>query len=220
MKYLINTIYSCIQGEGVQAGIPMMLVRLQGCGVACPWCDTKETWEINSDYRVNTIFEAQQNPLSYVELHQSEIVKYIDDTFPAITWILLTGGEPAEQELKPLVDALHDAKFKVALETSGTAYFEADLDWVCVSPKINMPGGKVVLSEVLQLADEIKMVIGKRKDIDLLDDLIFNNQLKSNVQILLQPVSQSEKATQLCLSTVMERNWRLSLQIHKYLSLP
>jgi 6-pyruvoyltetrahydropterin/6-carboxytetrahydropterin synthase len=42
-SYVVNDIYTCIQGEGVQTGVAMVLLRLQGCAVGCPWCDTKET---------------------------------------------------------------------------------------------------------------------------------------------------------------------------------
>jgi 7-carboxy-7-deazaguanine synthase len=45
-------------------------------------------------------------------------------------------------------------------------------DWVCVSPKLNMPGGKVVRPEALAGADEFKHVAGRQRDIDALDVLL------------------------------------------------
>jgi len=222
MKYLVNDIYPTIQGEGCQTGMAMVILRLHFCSVACPFCDTKETWHADPKNRVETIDLAQQNKPSFTEVHQSEIVHYITENFPRIGWILLTGGEPAEQNLLPLVGALKDAGYKIALETSGTAqgHIGAPIDWVCVSPKINMPGGKQIIGDVIEQADEIKMVIGRRRDIDLLNDLIQNHHLKNGVQICLQPVSQSGKATRLCLEMVMERGWRLSIQTHKLIDVP
>jgi 7-carboxy-7-deazaguanine synthase len=88
---------------------------------------------------------------------------------------------------------------------------------VCVPPKLNMPGGKVVRLEALAGADEIKHVVGRPRDIDELDALLAGRPLKPNVQICLQPVSLSRKATELCIETVPARGWRLSVQIHKYL---
>ncbi len=49
----INEMFETIQGEGAHTGIPSIFVRLQGCPVGCPWCDTKHTWEIKSDLSVS-----------------------------------------------------------------------------------------------------------------------------------------------------------------------
>ncbi len=49
----INEMFETIQGEGAYTGIPSVFVRLQGCPVGCPWCDTKHTWEIKSDLSVS-----------------------------------------------------------------------------------------------------------------------------------------------------------------------
>lgn len=215
----LNDIYACIQGEGCLAGTPMVLIRLQGCGVGCPWCDTKETWDLDPRMKLGDIFKARQLPIFWTEADEAEIAQVARDIAPRIQWALLTGGEPAEQALGPLVDQLHARGFKVAIETSGTAmgHSGAAIDWVCVSPKIGMPGKKPVAVEALVLADEIKHVVGKQADLDMLDLLLANVPLKPGVQICLQPVSQNEKATELCYRTCLERGWRLSLQLHKYI---
>ena len=49
----INEMFETIQGEGAHTGIPSIFVRLQGCPVGCPWCDTKHTWEIKPDLSVS-----------------------------------------------------------------------------------------------------------------------------------------------------------------------
>lgn len=216
--YRVNDIYSCIQGEGVQTGVPMALLRLHGCGVGCPWCDTKETWHTDQQNRADTLSDALGATPLWCELSGSEIAAYLRQTYSNLSWVLLTGGEPAEQDLQALCYALHDAGFKVALESSGTALglFNADIDWVCISPKVNMPGGKQILPAALQRADEVKHVVGKPKDIEVLEGLL--QYVRPKTVICLQPVSQSEKATQLCIRTVMERGWRLSVQMHKYIS--
>jgi 7-carboxy-7-deazaguanine synthase len=118
-----------------------------------------------------------------------------------------------------LVGALKAEGYRVAMETSGTetGQLDAGFEWVCVSTKLNMPGGKVVQPEALAGADEIKHVVGWQRDIDDLEALIAEYPLKPNVQICLQPVSLSRKATQLCIETVPARGWQLSVQTHKYL---
>jgi 7-carboxy-7-deazaguanine synthase len=80
-----------------------------------------------------------------------------------------------------------------------------------------MPGGNVVRLEALVGADEIKHVVGRERDIGELDVLLAGRPLKPGVQICLQPVGLSQKATELGIETVPACGWRLSVQIHKYL---
>lgn len=210
----VNTFYPTIQGEGAMTGVPMIVLRLQGCSVGCPWCDTKETWDADGG----------------IELHPAEIAKRLaryrehPDT-KGIEWILLTGGEPAEQDLSELIPVLHEKGWRVALETSGTAPLPANagFDFVTVSPKMLMPGKKLVLATALLRADEIKHVVGSERDIDMLDTLLNSCSQSwpgTMPPVTLQPVSQSEKATRLCTRVCLERGWRLSVQVHKVIGLP
>lgn len=219
MRYPVNDCYSCIQGEGVQTGVAMVLLRLHGCAVGCPWCDTKETWQFDTGHEVSSLAEALGANPRYVFLSPETITDHIVASHPGPKWVLVTGGEPAQYDLRPLVNALKGEGYQVALETSGTelGHLGAEFDWICVSPKLNMPGGKLVRAEALAGADEIKHVVGRPADIDELDALLAGQVLKTAVQICLQPVSLSEKATQLCMETVQARGWRLSVQTHKYI---
>ncbi|MGB1252866.1 MAG: 7-carboxy-7-deazaguanine synthase QueE, partial [Candidatus Promineifilaceae bacterium] len=216
--YPVNNIYTCVQGEGVQTGVAMVLLRLHGCAVGCPWCDTKETWEFDTKQEVSTLDEALGATIQYVRLSAKEICDYIIREHPGPKWVLLTGGEPAQFDVKWLVQQLQSTGYQVAIETSGTelGHINAGIDWVCVSPKLNMPGGKIVQTKALASADELKHVVGRQRDITLLDELLGTFTPKSNLQICLQPISQSAKATQICIDTVQQRGWRLSVQMHKY----
>ena len=218
--YNVSDTYPTVQGEGCQTGVPMVLLRLQGCGVGCPWCDTKWTWPKKKADEVQTLPEALGETSKWVAMSNSQIAAHIVRTFPTFRWVLVTGGEPADQDLRGLVNALHDAGLLVALETSGTAdgHLASDFDWVCVSPKIDMPGGKKVLPAAVEVANEIKHVVGKPADIDQLLTLLEQCDLRPDVQICLQPVSESARATQLCLAEVQKRNWRLSIQVHKVIN--
>lgn len=219
--YRVNDIYSTVQGEGCQTGLAMVLLRLHGCGVGCPWCDTKETWIADPKNAKLSIAEALGANPHYALAEAITIVEYIAAHHPGPNWIMLTGGEPADQDLHDLVSALHRAGYKVAIETSGTALglMGAGCDWVCVSPKIGMPGGREVLALPMAMADEIKMVIGKREDLTKLDQLLDRCPPRLGAQICLQPLSQSRTATKLCIETVQARGWRLSVQMHKYMGL-
>lgn len=221
VKYPVNDLYTCVQGEGVQTGVPMVLLRLQGCAVGCPWCDTKETWEMAAQNERDSLAEALGATPQYAYLNAAEIIETIREKHEGPQWVLVTGGEPAQYDLRPLVKAIHQVGLKAALETSGTelGHVEAGFDWVCVSPKMNMPGGKKVRAEAFRVADEVKHVIGRHQDVVELDALLASLTLKPETQICLQPVSLSQKATALCLETVQERGWRLSVQMHKYIGI-
>jgi 7-carboxy-7-deazaguanine synthase len=217
--YPVNDLYTCVQGEGVQTGVAMVLLRLHGCAVGCPWCDTKETWEFAPENQVDTLAAALGANPRYVYLSAAAIAEHIRANHPGPKWVLVTGGEPAQVGLRPLVAAIHAIGLKAAIETSGTemGHVGADFDWVCVSPKLNMPGGKAIQPAALAVADEIKHVVGRQQDIEALDGLLTDIPLKPDVHICLQPVSVSPKATALCLEVVQQRGWRLSVQMHKYI---
>jgi 7-carboxy-7-deazaguanine synthase len=221
----VNNFYPTIQGEGCQTGQAMILLRLQGCDVGCPWCDTKETWAAPTQRgcsRDVANFETVKADNAYYLCPPPCLAIYFRQEFPEMKWVLVTGGEPAMQDLKVLVRDLHIEGFKAAVETSGTAagHIFAEFDWVCVSPKIGMPGGRSIIPAAVAIADEIKFPIGREADIAQLDQFLATYPLKDGVEVCLQPLSQSPKATELCIKTVLERGWRLSAQVHKYLNLP
>lgn len=198
-----------------------MFLRLQGCGVGCPFCDTKETWDLDYNNEQATLPLVMGANPQFTSMSGSEINAYIVKAFPHANWVVITGGEPALYNLTALVNALHDGGYKVALETSGTEPIQGGqyIDWICVSPKFDMPGGKVVLLETVSMADEIKHVVGRQADIDLLDTHLKTWTLKEGSTICLQPMSQSKRATELCIKTAQERGWRLSIQTHKYIQI-
>jgi len=235
--FYVNTVYPTIQGEGAYTGTPVVLVRLQGCGVGCPFCDTKETWPLDESAALPSSDFPDNPPVvshKFYKFTEKELTTYIKENFPHITWVMITGGEPASQDLPPLIHALHVARKLVLLETSGTAVKglytstrscaslfgnKDSADWVTVSPKLNMPGQLRIKPQALKAADEIKMVVGKERDLELLDELIETHGLQDKI-ISLQPISLSKKATELCTRTAIERGWHLSLQTHKFINLP
>ncbi|MEI7554033.1 7-carboxy-7-deazaguanine synthase QueE [Candidatus Chlorohelix sp.] len=222
MLYRVNNLYTCVQGEGALAGTAMVLLRLQGCEVGCVWCDTGETWFVRNENKVNTLEQALGTNAHYVEMSEQDIAQSIVERHKGPKWALITGGEPTEQPLNPLVTELHRVGYRIALETSGTAKggVGVGIDWVCVSPKIDNPNSKALLPEVIFEADELKFIVGKEADLEKVDQFLATFRYKENAQILLQPLSLNPKATKLCIETVQNRGWRLSIQTHKYLDLP
>ena len=218
----INEMFETIQGEGAYTGIPSVFVRLQGCPVGCPWCDTKHTWEIKSDLSVSSedVIAKSSESETYFASNEENLLSLFKREGYVAKHVVITGGEPCMYDLRPLTTMLHENGFTTQIETSGT--FEVLCDsrtYVTVSPKINMKGGYDVLVSALERANEIKHPIAMQKHIDELDALLSNVSSLDGKQVCLQPISQQKRATELAVSTCIERNWRLSLQTHKYIGI-
>jgi len=205
----VSEIFSCIQGEGCNTGIPMVLVRLSGCNLRCPWCDTDYAWK-----------SLEAMTMSIVDV-VAQVIQYRSSK-----WVLLTGGEPTMQPLQPLTQALHSAGYKIALETNGIIPISGSFDWICVSPKLEVEGGNKIAAVNLALADELKFVVADKASMAAIDAFMLSPerhqrlQHREKLQICLQPISQDAIATGLCVYECKRRGWRLSLQTHKFIDQP
>ncbi len=136
--------------------------------------------------------------------------------------VVITGGEPCKHDLVPLTTRLIEQEgYTVQIETSATEPIRCHCGtWVTVSPKFNMPGGKEVLLEMLNRADEIKMPVGKPADIARLSHALAElaKRTSRKIPVWLQPLSTNSKATELCIQTATAMNWRLSVQVHKFIN--
>lgn len=220
--YKINEVFETIQGEGVFTGVPAIFVRLQICPVGCAWCDTKHTWQAEPENQtdIDTIFAKTGDSPLWCEVSADDIVAKLKEKGYTAKHVVITGGEPCLYDLLALTEALEQNGFRCQIETSGTEEIRVtENTWVTVSPKINMKGKRTVLTSALARANEIKHPVGTEKDLEQLDVLLKNKILRDDVTIALQPISQKPRATQLCVETCIARNWRLSVQTHKYLAI-
>lgn len=227
-RYALSEVYYTVQGEGRYAGDVMALVRLQGCSVGCPWCDTKHSWPADPAEAPVPPLSPDHAPRARGFFSADQIVSFILEAAKgrAVSTVLVTGGEPAEQNLTDLARAVSSMGWRLNIETSGTAdgHLESRAlwDWVCVSPKANMPGGRPILPAVIQSADELKFVVGKQEHVD--EAVRFMERYLGDVVrrpiVSLQPLSASEKATAVCIDQAMKHGFRVSLQQHKYMRVP
>lgn len=222
MQYPINEIFQTLQGEGYFTGVPAIFIRLQGCPVGCPWCDTQHTWEKHAEREITLsgVMAKTQESDEWGAASAQALLAAIQQADYKARHVVITGGEPCIHDLVPLTALLIANGFFCQIETSGTHEVRChDNTWVTVSPKVNMRGGYDVLNTALVRADEIKHPVARERDIEALDALLVTlNDDKARV-IALQPISQKDEATRLCIETCIARNWRLSMQTHKYLNI-
>lgn len=109
-------IFWSLQGEGHLRGFPMGFIRLAGCSVGCPGCDT--------NYSVDTRADAL------------EILERAHKAWPVNRdrWVWVTGGEPTDHDLQDLLGVLDAGGHRVALATSGCREVIRPVDWLSVSP--------------------------------------------------------------------------------------
>ncbi len=219
--FKINELFETIQGEGSFTGQPSIFIRLQGCPVACSWCDTKHTWEINLSDEVTqeSIFAKSQETPQWASFSVEQILALIIERGYQAKHIVITGGEPCMIDLTPLCSAFDNLGYSTQVETSGT--FEIKVSkkcWVTVSPKINMRGGLPILNSAMMRADEIKHPIATEQHVDDLKALLIEHKIE-NTPVYLQPISQKNRATELAIKMCIANNWRLSVQVHKYLGI-
>ncbi|WMN59732.1 7-carboxy-7-deazaguanine synthase QueE [Pseudoalteromonas xiamenensis] len=219
--YKINEIFETIQGEASYTGTPSIFVRLQGCPVGCAWCDTKQTWEVNDTYLVSLEQTVEKKADSDLWANASalQIFELFQQRNYQAKHVVITGGEPCMYDLNPLCNLLHEHGYTTQIETSGTFEILApEKTWVTVSPKINMRGGYEVLTSAMQRANEIKHPIAMNKHVEELEAL-FERTATRPALVYLQPISQKAKATKLAIEVCKAKNWRLSVQVHKYLGI-
>ena len=186
--------FKTIQGEGYHTGKVAHFIRIGGCDIGCHWCDIKESW--NS------------------ELYPwVKIVRIIESINNSTEIVVISGGEPLMGNMAPLTYQLRQKNKKIHLETSGAYQLSGDWDWICLSPKKN----KRPHPNLFKRANELKVVIYNK------DDLKFAKQNAKHVKkeciLFLQPEwSNKEKVMPIISNFVLKNpNWRISLQMHKYL---
>lgn len=213
---MVSEIFRSIQGEGINAGIPAVFLRLAFCNLHCWYCDTKYTWlynermletvrkaivstegaEVRSDLRVYNQYE-EIKQLSIEEIAR-EISSYPENH------LVITGGEPLIQQsgIVLLLNEISAKKgFFVEIETNGTILPTRALanfvnQWN-VSPKLAIAGNSKYSSEkpnVIQgfkaLNSFFKFVIETDSDLKECTSLVEKYSIP-NDRVLLMPEATS-----------------------------
>lgn len=196
--YPVMEHFYTLQGEGRYAGFAAYFIRLAGCDVGCSWCDVKESWEVSEDQYTDIQWLTESVKKSGAQL------------------VVLTGGEPAMYNLGPLTDSLQEIGVTINIETSGAYPLSGSLDWICVSPK----RFKLPLDESLAKADELKVIVVNQQDLKWATELAV--KCKKECVLLLQPEWDRAERNYSKIIDFIKANpqWKLSLQVHKFLNIP
>jgi 7-carboxy-7-deazaguanine synthase len=218
MAYKVKEIFYTLQGEGAQSGRPAVFCRFTGCNLwtgrekdrpkaICQFCDT-DFWGMDGENggKYKTAADLAKKVKSLWHTPSSkESSQTVGKPF-----VVCTGGEPALQLDKTLINAFHQEGLEIAIETNGTIELPLGIDWVCVSPKAHT-------EIVVKTGHELKLVYPQ---IGLLPEqfehLNFTHFYLSPMDNALQKENM-QKTVAFCLENP---NWRLSLQTHKILNIP
>lgn len=194
---LVEEFYS-IQGEGFNSGLAAWFIRLGGCDIGCSWCDSPFTWD----------------PLLYTEVETDLIVA--NAVRSGADSAVVTGGEPLMWNLDYLCTELKKENIKTYIETSGAYPLSGIWDWICLSPKKNMPPDE----QISRHADELKVIIQTDDDFSWAEEC--SKMVSEQCRKYLQPEWSSFEKIIPSIVSYVKRNskWRISLQIHKYMHIP
>jgi 7-carboxy-7-deazaguanine synthase (Cx14CxxC type) len=210
MTYAVKEVYATLQGEGFHTGRPAVFLRFAGCNL---WTGREADRAVAVCRFCDTDFVGTDGPGGGKFASPAVLAERV-----AATWrrtggdpfVVCTGGEPLLQLDPPLLDALHERGFTVAIETNGTLPVPHRVDWVCVSPKAEAP-------LVVTTGDELKLVYPQAgAEPERYESLDFDH-------FFLQPMDgpDRERNTVLVQAWVAAHpRWRVSLQTHKLLGIP
>jgi 7-carboxy-7-deazaguanine synthase len=200
-RYPVAEIFDSVQGEGLWTGTAMTFVRLAGCHIGgkaavCRLPDGR-SFACDTDYRSREVLSA--SAISARARHRH---------------VCITGGEPLDHDLRPLLAVLSAGDHHVHLETSGSIDAPDGIDWITVSPK------EGCRDSMLVRAQQIKLLV----DGDLSTEH-WRQKLEavgSKALVFIQPINGPQELDRQNMArafaiTQQIPAWRLSVQLHKVL---
>jgi hypothetical protein len=186
-------VFWTVQGEGWYAGEPMVFIRLSGCSVDCPGCDT--------------------NYQPHSEHDEADVVSMCEEARERnggrAKYVWVTGGEPTDQDLLDLNLRLWGAGFKPCLATSGVREVEAR--WWCVSVSPHSADFKQRSGFEIKLVPELNGL--RLEDLDL-SHCSFGHWW-------VQPMAGSRSSLEACCDWLKtNHHFRMSPQSHKAWGMP
>ena len=200
-------------------GTPSFFIRLAGCNLRCPWCDTKYSWGEGKRVAVDEIV--------------SEALK------ADVPHVVITGGEPLLQQkgLKRLIRELRGSGLSVQIESNATVkpVELTGLDFeLTLSPKVTNDYFVADPKLVAEIVDEfnvieIKLVIRAKEVINAVKFMREVEKLSERakrVPLIIQPLHEGdyskesrEVVTAVLSNGYLRRRARVIPQLHKFLGI-
>lgn len=217
----VHSVFPTIQGEGPFCGERALFMRLHGCNLRCPGCDTEYTAK------------------EMVVTHQWFVNKALDMGWEKDALVVITGGEPFRQNIAPAVADLLRAGYKVQIETNGVLWPEGmddilyrygghDKFQVVCSPKTNR-----IHERVLTCAAAFKYVL-RHGEVDQDDGLPTRALMhkaapkvarpRPDALVYVQPMDEGEPTANAlnldaAIRSTMQFGHRLQIQVHKHINM-
>ncbi len=214
--YDVHSIFSTIQGEGPFTGQACVFIRLAGCNINCPGCDTEYT-EGRADIPVEVI------------------VREVLQMMPGKSnLVVITGGEPFRQDLYRLCLLLAQKNLQIQIECNGTLGPVSNrLFYMHHTTVVCSPKAQSINEDLVPLIDAYKYVMAS-DSVSVIDGLPvkalgrkFPGQLARPHEgfkgtVYLQPMdaheeSQNAKNIHAVVASAMNHGYTVQLQTHKYL---
>lgn len=216
----IHHTFFTIQGEGPYTGERAVFIRLAGCNLQCPGCDTEYT---------------SQRTL----MTPDEVVQKIQNDHPELPkggLIVVSGGEPFRQTIGEMLAAILGAGYRVQIESNGVRtpddtaadLIDRGLVMLVVSPKTNR-----ISERTAELATAFKYVIqhGNIREEDGLPIQALEHKAVPYVArppkdfsgvVYVNPYDEKDdEKNRLHLAAAVEactkHGYRLGIQLHKFI---
>ena len=213
---LFDVPFYTIQGEGPECGKPAIFVRLAGCNLQCPGCDTDYT--------------SKRKRMSVAVLRAAVDELKLDEHPDAPKpLVVITGGEPFRQNITPLCTSLLRGGYKVQVETNGTLPPSPGLDdevMIVCSPKTGKINEEIAVRvDALKYVVRAGMVVPRDGlPIRALDHTCSPSVAKPPVSyrgpIYVQPMDEgnaiaNKKNLQAAVNSCLNHGHILQIQVHK-----
>lgn len=198
-----NYVFESLQGEGPLTGTPTIFIRTFGCNLKCSWCDTKESWEDESNS---------------VDISIHKLLDIVNE-FPQKD-VCITGGEPLVQaeDVSLLAKVLIENGKFVSLETNASIYYPIPyINLYSFSPKFGS-WDNTILSRFIDYCIVSNSMYHIKVVCDSIIDIRTAKEKLSNVEdrLYIQPLWDCKHYKEL-IDYCIKNNINVSTQIHKYL---
>ncbi|RMG45344.1 MAG: 7-carboxy-7-deazaguanine synthase QueE [Candidatus Dadabacteria bacterium] len=221
MKFNVSEVFYSIQGEGPEAGIPMVFLRFSGCNLRCSW----------GDLLCDTPYASWQPETNLLDL--KTVASLVSEASSECRRIVLTGGEPTIQNnLEELCRFFVNRGYRLSIETAGSGPIPESVSTVVLSPKLSdsIPSdisaktmhtrNRLKFYEFVPRGDQrvyLKFVIGPDTDMKEVDQIITDLAVNPD-HIYFMPLGSTEKElaenSRRCWQEALKRGYRYSGRLH------